>query len=347
MKLPHVPRSTITAMIFLLGQSAFIDAQSPETAPAGGTSRVSPLFIDPISRGSRGLTLIAKVSNAAIGEMSGLVKSRRFPGVYWVHNDSGDRPRLFAIDRQGNVIITDYLRNLYYGENKEPGKELWPGLAILSAANVDWEDIAVDDDFLYIADLGNNDNARRDMGVYVLYEPNPRAVHESRILKFLPIRYPEQHNYPANEWHFDSESLFIAGGELYFLTKHRQAGKPMGWQKGVNLYRLETAYTDRANILKKIDSNEDITLATGADVSPDGKKLAILSYTGLWVFDKPRFGSRWISGTPRMLVLDPKITRQVEAVCWDDNETILISNEQRDIYEVKLKQIPLLVKKKS
>lgn len=330
MQASNVPRSMTIAMIFVLGQSPLIDAQSPETAS-----------------GSSGLIPIARVANAAIGEMSGLVKSRRFPGVYWVHNDSGDSPRLFAIDRQGNVIIADYLRGRYYGENKEPGKKLWPGLSILLAANQDWEDIAIDDDFLYIADLGNNDNARRDMGVYVLYEPNPRAVHESRILKFLPIRYPEQISYPASEWHFDSESLFIAGGKLHFLTKHRQAGKPMGWQRGVNLYRLETTYTDRANILKKIDSNETIPLATGADVSPDGKKLAILSYTGLWVFDKPPFGSRWISGTPRMLVLDPKITKQLEAVCWDDNETILISNEQRDIYEIKLEQIPPLVKKKS
>jgi hypothetical protein len=288
------------------------------------------------------LTQIAVVSNSGIGEMSGLVKSQRFPGVYWVHNDSGDSPRIFAIDRQGNVIITEYLRNRFYGEEEEPGKELWPGLSIHLAANGDWEDIALDGDYLYIADLGNNANARRDMGVYVLYEPNPRAVHQSRILKFLPIRYPEQENYPANEWHFDSESMFVANGKLFFLTKHRQAGKPMEWQSGVNLYRLETSYTDRVNLLKKIDSNPRITLATGADISPDGKHLAILSYTGLWVFDRPRFGDKWVSGRPRMMVLNPAITRQVEAVCWDDEETILISNEQRDIFEVKLANIPLL-----
>jgi hypothetical protein len=341
MKPGKVQRAVLLTAVLLLGYHPFTQAQTAATAPVGDRSTLNPPPAD-IKSGSSIMTPIARVSNSEIAEMSGLVKSRRFPDVYWVHNDSGDSPRLFAIDRQGNVIITNYLRNQYYGEHEEPGKELWQGFPIQLAANNDWEDIALDGDFLYIADLGNNENARRDMGVYVLYEPNPRAVRQSRILKFLPIKYPEQNNYPANEWHFDSESLFVAEGKLYFLTKHRQAGKPMQWQRGVNLYRLETSYTDRANILKKIDSNDSITLATGADISPDGTKLAILSYTALWVFDKPRFGNKWVSGRPRMMALDPKVTRQIEAVCWDDDETLLISNEQRDIFEVKLTQFQRL-----
>jgi len=288
------------------------------------------------------ITLIGKVSNPSIGEMSGIVASRRYPGVYWVHNDANNTLNIFAIDRLGNDIIPNNLRRHYYSEKAESGKELWPGLSLESATNGDWEDIALDGDFLYIADLGNNKNTRRDMGVYVLYEPNPGFVKQSKILKFLPVRYPEQNNYPAIEWHFDSESLFVVDGKLHFLTKHRQPGKARSWQSDANLYRLETAHTDQVNILKKIDTNKNITLATGADLSPDGNKLAVLSYTGLWIFDKPLSGDRWLSGTPHMIVLEPGTTRQIEAVCWDDNETILISNEQGEIYEVKLANIPPL-----
>ncbi len=331
------PLRGMIAATFLLSHISLLNAAPVAAAQPGF---VAPPFNDPVSRDSSEFKPIATVASPAIDEMSGMVKSRRFPGVYWVHNDSGNSASIFAIDRHGKVIITSYLQNLYYGEREVAGKKLWPGLSVLLAANEDWEDIAIDDDYLYIADLGNNGNARRDMGVYVLFEPNPRAVQESRILKFLPIRYPEQANYPARQWHFDSESLFVSNGKLYFLTKHRQPGQPMSGQKGVNLYRLETSYTDRANLLRKIDSNDSITLATGADISPDGKKLAILSYTGLWIFNKPRFGSRWISGTPRVMSLDIGVTKQIEAICWDDNETILISNEQREIYEVKLSQIP-------
>ncbi|HIG43196.1 MAG: hypothetical protein ABGY96_03285 [bacterium] len=286
------------------------------------------------------LKLIGSTTHDAINEMSGLVKSKRFPNVYWVHNDSGDSPRLFAIDRTGRVIITDFLKDEFYGEAEKKGKASWPGIKILLAANQDWEDIAIDEDRIYIGDVGNNGNARRDMGVYTLFEPNPHAVHESRISSFIPIRYPEQHQYPALKWHYDSESMFMADGKLYFLTKHRQPNKHDSWEQGVHLYRLDSYNTTKTNVLTRVDSHEQLTLATGADLSPDGSRLAIVAYTALWVFEKPDQGDNWLSGKSKMLPLDYRITRQLEAVCWDDDDTLLISNEQREIYEVDLKDIP-------
>ena len=284
--------------------------------------------------------LIGATAHTPINEMSGLIKSRTYPDVYWVHNDSGDSPRLFAIEKNGNVIITEYMKKGFHGEVVEANKKPWQGIEILLAANQDWEDIAIDNDRLYIADLGNNDNARRDMGIYVLYEPNPRAVHVSRILQYIPVRYPEQQKFPAEQWHFDSEGMFFDDGKLYFLTKHRQPGKPMEWEAGVNLYRLDTFKTSEANVLTKVDSNEHVLLATGADVSLDGSHLAVLTYSALWVFEKPRVSSQWLSGKSQVLPLDYSVTGQAEAVCWSDNETILISNEQRQIFEINLGDIP-------
>ncbi|HJP49533.1 MAG TPA: hypothetical protein QF611_00735, partial [Pseudomonadales bacterium] len=286
------------------------------------------------------LKLVGTTTHEPVNEMSGLVKSQRFPGVYWVHNDSGDDPRLFAIEKNGNVIIPDFMKGDFHGKVEAKGKQPWPGTKILLAANQDWEDIAIDEDRIYIADVGNNGNARRDMGIYVLYEPNPRALHESRILEYLPVRYPEQHQYPAEKWHFDSESVFIADGELHLLTKHRQPGQHLLSESGVNLYRLDSDHTSEVNILTKVDSHNQVTFATGADLSPDGSHLAVVSYTALWVFDRPEDGSSWLSTKTRMLPLSIQISRQIEAVCWDSNETILISNEQRQIFEIKLEHIP-------
>jgi hypothetical protein len=298
------------------------------------------LFADSDQVDIRPLKLIATTAHEPIDEMSGLVKSRRFADVYWVHNDSADIPRLFAINRSGQVIITDYLKPYFHGETFEAGKESWPGNGVLLAVNEDWEDIAIDDDQIYIADIGNNGNARRDMGIYILNEPNPHAVRESRIINYLPIQYPEQEQFPATEWHYDSEAIFISNGKLYFLTKHRQPNKHDSWEAGTNLYRLDSSKTTEANTLVKVDSHSRVTLATGSDVSPDGTKLAIATYTALWVFDKPADSDKWLSGRSRTLPLDYSVTRQIEAVCWDDNETLLISNEQREIYEVKLDDIP-------
>ena len=140
---------------------------------------------------------IGVVAHEPITEMSGIVKSRTYDGVYWVHNDSGDEARLFAIDAEGRVIFPSFLTASYYAESAEPGREPWPGLSIAQASNVDWEDVAVEDGQLYIGDIGNNGNARRDLGVYVLNEPNPRAIAMTRALRFLPLRYPEQSQFPG------------------------------------------------------------------------------------------------------------------------------------------------------
>ena len=283
--------------------------------------------------------LVGTTAHKPINEMSGLVKSRTYPDVYWVNNDSGDIPRIFAVNKNGNVIMPAYMKNDFYADIKEEGKKPFAGIEILLAANQDWEDIAVDDDLIYIADLGNNANARRDMGVYMLYEPNPRATVASRVLQYIPIRYPEQIEYPARQWHFDSESMFVADGNLYFLSKHRQPGELAKWEGGVNLYRLDSYDTLKANVLTKVDSFADLSVATGADVSPNGKHLAVVTYSALWVFEKTG-DDQWLSGKASELPLDYNVTKQAEAVCWDDDETILISNEQREIFEIKLVDIP-------
>ena len=284
--------------------------------------------------------LVGTTAHEPINEMSGIVKSQTYPDVYWVNNDSGDIPRVFAVRRDGSAIVGDVFSKAFHGEIAEEGKTPWPGIEVLLAANQDWEDIAVHDGKLYIADLGNNANYRRDMGVYVLYEPNPEVTIRTRVLQHIPVRYPDQKLFPAERWHFDSEAMFVVDGKLHFLTKHRAPGKHTEWEAGVNLYRLDTMDTSEANVLTKVDSHDQVALATGADMSPNGKHLAIITYGALWVFDAPRSKGMWLSGRTRMLPLDYTITQQAEAVCWDDDETILLSNEQRQIFEVRLADVP-------
>lgn len=275
-----------------------------------------------------------------INEMSGLVRSRRFEDVYWIHNDSGDTARLFAVNGRGEVLFPSFMQRMYYGEKVEEGKQPWPGLAVEVAANLDWEDIAVDDEMIYIAEMGNNDNARRDLGVYVIPEPNPRSVGRTRSLKFVPVRYPDQEEFPAQQWRYDNEAMFVFNDKLYFLTKHRRRGEPMGWEPGTDLYRLNSMKTGEFNVLEKVDEHEQITLVTGADVSPDSKHLVVLCYTQLWVFKRPRRGDKWLSTDPRMIPLIFEQTGQVEAVAWQDNDTIVIGNEQSRLYTVELAEFP-------
>jgi hypothetical protein len=276
---------------------------------------------------------------AAINEISGIVKSRRFDDVYWIHNDSGDEARLFAIDSRGEIVFPGFLRNTFHGafiekNDIEANKVPWPGHKIGVAAHIDWEDITIDDDMIYVADMGNNGNARRDLGIYVIPEPNPRAVESTRPLRYLPVVYPEQKQYPANQWHFDSESLFVDNGTLYVISKHRQAGEIQKFEAGANLYRLDTQYTDRQNSLVKIDQHESLAVATGADLSPDGRWLAVVSYVDLWLFERPAEGDKWFSGKAFRKPLDRTQVKTMEAVAWVDNNNLVVANEEGEIYRV-------------
>ncbi len=282
------------------------------------------------------LQLVAVVAHPPLNEISGIIRSRTYPGVWWVLNDSGDVPRLFAIDAHGQPIMPGWLEDKYYAQDFAEGKEPWPGVPMLNSANVDWEDIAIDDGTLYIADVGNNGNARRDLGVYVVNEPNPTAIDRARPTRYLPIAYPDQDAYPPEDWRFDCESVFVHAGKLYFLTKYRADRR---WDKityGTSLYRLDTTATDAVNTLTLVSRLEDLRIVpTGADLSPDGRRLAVLSYDGVWVFesaDGSGDSDDWLAGRVLRVDLPPHQLKQAEAICWDDDQTLRIANEQRDLF---------------
>ena len=298
-------------------------------SPTRGLQAVLLLALPLAFRGDQdGLERIAKLSHGPLNEVSGLARSSQ-PGIFWVHNDSGDEARLFAIRLDGEVVVPTHLVKRY--EDR-----VWPGLTLLGASNVDWEDLATDGDHLYVADTGNNGNARRDLGVYELAEPNPLAIDRARPLRFLPIRYPDQHAFPPEEWHFDCEAMFVADGRLHFLTKHRERGGINGWASGTKLYRLDTEWTDRDNVLTLVSERADVSTPTAADLSPDGRRLAVLTFSAIWIFERPEEGDDWLGGPTRRLALDRDEVDVNEALCWADDATLLIANEDRDLYRVGL-----------
>ena len=283
-----------------------------------------------------------KVISSPISEMSGLAKSPGRNNTFWVHNDSGDSARLFAITAEGKSILPTYSRFTSYGDESEDGKEQWEGFPVLEAKNVDWEDIAADINYLYVADTGNNSNTRRDLGIYLVSKIDPTASTRSASIQHLPIVYPEQKEFPPAQLHYDSESLFVDDGKLYLITKHRRTAGIVfeSFEKGANLYRLDTRYSDKPNVLTKVDSNPYILAATGADLSPDGKTLAVVSFDALWLFTRPAKGDKWLSAPMKRYAWDQNAVRQLEAVTWIDNNTLLLGNEQRDLFRVPLSELP-------
>src|SRR5687768_2482689 len=80
---------------------------------------------------------------ATISETSGLMF---WDGLLWTHNDSGGDAVLFGLDTASGTLVRS--------------------VRILEATNVDWEDITRDEDYVYIADFGNNNGTRTDLKIY-------------------------------------------------------------------------------------------------------------------------------------------------------------------------------------
>jgi hypothetical protein len=74
---------------------------------------------------------------------------------------------------------------------------------------------------------------------------------------------------------------------------------------------------------------------TGADATPDGSRIAVLTYEAIHVFEKPPNSDRYFEGAARRL---PIGAGQCEAVAFD-GERLVITNEERELFEVELDRL--------
>ncbi|NQT64302.1 MAG: hypothetical protein HQ556_15180 [Candidatus Marinimicrobia bacterium] len=278
---------------------------------------------------------ICIVKHKDIDEQSAIIKSQTYDNVYWLCNDSGDKPFVFPVTGQGEMIVPDFMKKRYIGKKIDE----YPGIKIKNASLIDWEALAVLKDTLIIADVGNNGNTRRDMGVYLIPEPNPRSIYETRPLLWLPVRYEDQSKYPAEEWEFDCESIFTFQGKIYFLTKHRSDRHIRKPAAATKLYRMDTRFTHKANVLKLINRKDNLGgWVTDASMAQDESAMVLIAQnplaTIIWYFPKPKQGDDFLAQTPRSYSLVK--ADQAEGVCFKDPQTIIVTNEQREWFEIPL-----------
>lgn len=261
----------------------------------------------------------ATIQSLEIRESSGLLKSPRHENLYWTHNDSGDSSRLFAIRRDGSSIIPK-------GKSDKD-----PSILIRNAAHVDWEDCAFDRaGRLYIGDFGNNSKTRADLALYILEEPDPARSNRVKSAKKIRFAYPGQGKPTADSNNFNCEALFIIDQTPYVLTKEQ-------FKARTTLFRFDTTDTNRVNILTPVGEFNIGGAVTGSDISPDQSLLAVITYNAIWIFEKPSDSDNFLLNPVRKLRIKAK---QCEAICWDNDNTLIIANEQADLFEIALSDIP-------
>ena len=201
------------------------------------------------------------LDDPAIDEVSGLVASRVHDGVLWLHNDSGDTARLFAVSTEGAHIGT---------------------LEIPGVSAVDFEDIARaacpdgDGSCLWVADVGNNTGNRADLAVYAVREPAAGELIGDRVADAVwrfPIRYPDGEG-------IDSEALVVEpdGSGFYLFEKvdgpvaRLFATPPQLTPDAVNALEVLAVFAAPGVPIPQA------RMITGADLHPSGDRLVVRTY---------------------------------------------------------------------
>ncbi|WP_163408334.1 SdiA-regulated domain-containing protein [Flavobacterium ajazii] len=250
-------------------------------------------------------------------EVSGITYFPETNTLYTLE-DSGNKNAIYAINSQGKLAKT---------------------ITISNAKNVDWEDITKDKSGnIYIGDFGNNDNERRDL---CIYKVNKNQLNKETALAEYKISfsYPEQKEFPPKkrELFYDVESFFEQNGYFYLFTKNRSKG----FDGTVFIYKIKNASgTQKAVKIGefKTCNNYNHCVLTSATISPDGKKVALLSHDKI-VLLKGFKGDLFHKGSQTEVNLNH--FSQKEATVFKDNNTLLIADEKADkiggnVYEFKL-----------
>ncbi len=216
--------------------------------------------------GFREPVFLANLQNRKINESSGIIASRRTPGIFWTHNDSGDGPNLFATDRRGRSLAT---------------------FTVPGATNVDWEDIAAgpergDRATLYIGDIGDNGGSRDDTAVYRILEPKvdsnkPGQTGQTAKAEKFPYRYADGH-HDAETLLVDpkTEEIFIIIKTDSGLSSVYKFPLPLTPNRVATLQKVATVtFTNPLRFRGRAVGK----LATGGDISPDRRHIAIRTYT--------------------------------------------------------------------
>ncbi|KRD61811.1 hypothetical protein ASE40_09825 [Flavobacterium sp. Root935] len=251
-------------------------------------------------------------------EVSGITYFPETSTIYTLE-DSGNKNAIYAIDSKGKLEKT---------------------ITISNAENIDWEDITRDKTGnIYIGDFGNNDNERKDLCIYKVAKSELNKDLAKAEYK-ISFSYPEQTEFPPKkkEMFFDVEGFFEQGGYFYLFTKNRSKGfdgtafiykikNASGTQKAVRIGEFKTC------------NNYNHCVLTSATISPDGKKVALLSHDKVLLF-KGFKGDLFHKGTHTEINLNH--FSQKEAIVFKDNNTLLIADEKTNkvggnVYEFKLK----------
>lgn len=257
-------------------------------------------------------TLVEQLPDC-IEETSGLIWIN---GQLWTHNDSGNGTKLYCIDTLDGSILQEK--------------------TILNTANTDWEDITADEQWIYIADCGNNGSKKRDY--FTIYKIHKDSLCNSDSVitcrNFIYFTYADEiyqnYEHNAGQSMFDCEAILAKGDSLLLFSKNWMDNRCFIY----GLPKTDNTFTTMDS-LTPIDSICLDFMVTGADYYRN--TIALIGYiyqpaaytlvpylTIISDFDDNRISS----GNIQTFCLNNLSFHPTEGITFSDNRNLLVSNEK-------------------
>ena len=235
--------------------------------------------------------------------------------VFITHNDSGGEPSLYFFNLNGEIINSIKLEEESFWE----------------IYNNDWEDITADEDYIFIADTGNNFGNRDNLNIIKV------RTSDFSVDGKIEISYEDQQTFlPRPKHKYDAEALFLIEDKIAVLSKDRS-------NLFTDLYLIDKESNLKQALESKITYNVN-SLITGGDYNKDISLLALVSYNSkgnqfLILFED--FNLENLAEKKFTKFKIPIDKAQIEAIKIIDKKTFWVTSEDEGIgnpymYKVKV-----------
>jgi len=244
------------------------------------------------------LDITGRLQDKHMDEISGIAASGIHDGIYYVHNDSGDTSRFFAITPQGKIKSVIYFK----GDPKEKQGVL------------DCEDIAVGPgpvkgkSYVYMGDIGDNGAVRKYITVYRMEEQKSWVGADSVIkANAVPVHF----KYPDGPR--DAETLMIDPIEnlIYIVAKRTDSvavyTSPLSFKANDTL-----TLTKRCKLY--FSGFRPFKWITAGDISKDGQQVLLKDYVKVYYWKREDKEPIWKTMQRKPTELPYQQEKQGEAI---------------------------------
>ncbi|RAW03294.1 hypothetical protein [Pseudochryseolinea flava] len=253
---------------------------------------------------------VSEMTDSRLDETSGIAASIKNPGYLWAHNDSGNAPEIYLVDKNLKIVFTAKLKGVF---------------------NRDWEDMAVGPgpeagkSYIYVADIGDNLGIFPTKVIYRFEEPaidTVKKLVEIKEMKRIIFKLPK---YQTK----DSEAMLLdpISKNLYILSKEDSA----------KLFEIKYPYNIESDPKRDTVVAEDLGAynlpkVTSGAVAISGEEILVRNYRRIWYWKNPEKKplSEILKIKPIMIPYD--MEPQGEAISWAQNGTgfYTLSEKKKD-----------------